>query len=308
MRLRQVRCFVAVARLGSFTAAAKALRLSQPSLGVHVRQLEQRYGVVLFNRHARGVTLTAAGELLLKQAEALLEEADRTETVLRAMGGAAPLSVTLGMTPTAEATLAPDLLQRCTAERPRVKLVLVQGLTAELRRRTEAGEIDAALCYGPYEGEPKALLPLYSEDLYLVGLAEALGQRRSIAFAALEQVPLVLDRRFQAMRRLIEDVAAATGVPLDVRQEVEPVDVKRALIRRHGCFTIVPYGLFLEEIRQGQMAARRITNPPLRRTMYLARRKGLPAEISGLLTAWLDDIVAAAIASGEVRWRRCIRR
>ena len=49
-----------------------------------------------------------------------------------------------------------------------------------------------------------------------------------------------------------------------MRHELEAVDVERALIRRHGCFTIVPYGLSLEEIRQGRTAARRITDPPLR--------------------------------------------
>ena len=86
-------------------------------------------------------------------------------------------------------------------------------------------------------------------------------------------MPLVLERCSQAIRQLIEDVTAASEVSLDVRQEMEPVKVKRALIRSHGYFTIVPYGLFLEEIRQGRMTARRISNPPLRRTNDFLRKR-----------------------------------
>jgi LysR family transcriptional regulator, nitrogen assimilation regulatory protein len=303
MLLQQVRCFVAVARRGSFTAAAEAMHLSQPSLGAHIRQLEQRYGVKLYERHARGARLTASGEAFLAQAEALLAEADRAEAVLRTLGPARPFGLKLGVTPTAEAMLAPELLQHCAASGHPIGLQLVQGLSEDLRLRTEAGEIDAALCYAdvPPDGGSGDVVPLYSEHLFLVG-PQALGHRRSIPFAELVGVPLMLDRRSQALRRLIENVAAARGLSLQV-QEVEPVDVKRALIRRHGGYTIVPYGLFFDEIRQGQMGAVRIANPPLRRTMYLVRRKGLPERPRALLTGWLKEVVRGVVATGDLPWR-----
>lgn len=304
MLLRQVRCFLAVARGGSFSAAARALNLSQPSLGVHIRQLEQRYRVRLFERGARGARLTPAGERLLPRAEALLAEAEGVEALLRELGQATPLTLTLGVTPTAEATFAHDLLRRSSGAGPPVSLVLVPGLSEELRRRTEAGELDAALCYGGLEDEwAGTVLPLYEEDLFLVGPPAVLEPGRPVPFAELARFPLVLERRFQALRRLIDGVAAAEGVRLDVRQEAEPASVKRALIRQHGCSTIVPYGLFIDDIRLGRMAAHRIVDPPLRRTMYLVRRRNLPAPVSALLTGWLDEIVRETIAADELHWR-----
>lgn len=304
MLLRQIRCFVAVARTGSFSAAAEAMNLSQPSLGVHVRNLEERYKVQLFHRHARGATPTAAGHALIKSAESLLAEADGIEDFMRTIGRSTPRTVTLGMTPTAEATLAPDLIQRSMLEHPQLSLTVVQGLSDDLRRRTEIGKIDAALLYGATTGEQSGLLPLYTEDLYLVGQPASLGPKRSIRFQELARYKLTLDRRFQALRRLIDETAAAQGVSLIVEREVEPVEVKRALINRHGCFAIVPYGLYLDEVKLGRMGARRIVAPKLQRTMYLLLRKQLPPSLAGLLTGWIQDAVGSAVASTELRWRR----
>jgi LysR family nitrogen assimilation transcriptional regulator len=199
--------------------------------------------------------------------------------------------------------LVPDLLQRCATGAHPVKLTLVQGLSAALRQKVEMGELDVALCYGAMDEGGKGLIPLFSEDLYLVGKPAALHSRQPIAFTELSRFPLTLDRKRQTIRLLIEETASAHGVALDVQQEVELVDVKRALIQRHGCFTIVPYGLFLEEIRQGRMGARHIANPSLPRTMYVARKVGLSEPLFGLLVGWLHEIVRNMITEGELPWR-----
>lgn len=302
MLLRKIRCFLEVARRGSFTAAAQHLRLSQPSLGSHIREIEERYGIVLFDRHGRGATLTAAGRALLPLAESLVAEAERTESALRAMRGDQPGRLLLGVTPTAQATLAPELLQRCAAQRPGTELVLIPGLSHDLRRQIDEGQIDAALFYGVPEGATARLRPLYSEDLYLVGKAGALGRRRTVAFADLPGFPLLLERRHQVFRVLLEALATEHGLTLDVRHEVEPVDAKRALIRRYGVFAVAPLGLFLDEIRRGEMGAWRIISPHLRFTLYLARRVDLPEPLATALAGWLDESVTSIVQAGELHW------
>ena len=173
----------------------------------------------------------------------------------------------------------------------------------DLRRLTEVGELDAALCYGGLSHERvEGHWPLFSEDLFLVGPAKSFGARRTISFEELVDVPLTLDRRSQAIRRLVDEVAEEKNVKLTVRHETEPVDVKRVLIRRHGHFSIVPFGLFSDEIAQGTMSALRIVKPPLRRSMYLVCRKGLPTHVSAYLLKGLGRIVAAAIETGQFRW------
>lgn len=305
MLLKKIQCFVCVARQGSFTAAARILHLSQPSLGEHIRALEERYGVVLFDRHARGVRLSPAGQRFLHQAETLLQEADRTEMALRALGGGNTGRLLLGITPTPQATLAPGLLQRCARDSPGIELVLSQGLSDDVRRLTALGQLDAALCYAPSGTAAQGLTPLYSEHLYLVGRAGALGRRRSVRFDELPAYKLTLERRTQVFRRHLDEVARREGLLLDVEHEVEPVDVKRALIRRHGAFTVVPYGLFFSEISNGEMGAWRIVSPSLQFTLHLALRPGLPDHLSALLIRWLGEGIREIIAAGELRWESC---
>lgn len=299
--LRKVRCFVAVARTGSFTAAADALGLSQPALGVQVRALEARCGVALFERHGRGARPTRAGRDFLPFAEALLAEAERTEAALRALGGARVDPLRLGMAPTAQATLAPGLLQGSAAQAFFADLQIVEGLSDDLKRRTERGEIDAALCYGLPDEAGARMLPLYSESLHLVGRPAAI-RGPTVTFAALQGLPLMLERRYQVFRRLIEGVAAARGIALDARHEVEPTEIKRALIHQYGHFAIAPYGLFQAEIRRGEMAAWQITAPTLDVTLFLALRPGLAAPFRRALAGWIAGCVGA-MAAEDLRWR-----
>jgi hypothetical protein len=123
---------------------------------------------------------------------------------------------------------------------------------------------------------PAGSRALYTEDLYLVGKSGALGRRKTVPFDDLPSVPLLLERRYQVFRCAVEAVAVERGLTLDVRHEVEPVDAKRALIRRFGVFAVAPLGLFGDEIKRGEMGAWRIVSPSLRLTLYLARRAGLP--------------------------------
>ena len=218
------------------------------------------------------------------------------------MRGDQPGRLLLGVTPIAQATLAPELLQRCVAERPGTELVLIPGLSHDLRRQIEAGQIDAALYYSLPGVASGQLRPLYSEDLYLVGKPGALGRRRTVEFADLPGFPLLLERRYQVFRGLLESLAAERGLTLDVRHEVEPVDAKRALIRRSGVFAVAPLGLFLDEIRRGEMGAWRIVSPHMRFTLYFARRADLPEALSTALIGWLDESVSAIIEAGELRW------
>ncbi len=87
MELQQLRCFVAVADHGSFTRAAQALTLSQPTLSQSVSKLETEFGTELFQRTSRGAALTSAGEILLESVRKVLESVDHTQAAVDAIHG-----------------------------------------------------------------------------------------------------------------------------------------------------------------------------------------------------------------------------
>ncbi|MFT8242801.1 LysR substrate-binding domain-containing protein [Roseomonas sp. BN140053] len=302
MLLRQLRCFVAVARTRSFTAAAAGLHLSQPALGGHVRRLEERLGVVLFERHAKGARLTEAGRAFLPRAEAVLDAAEAAERSVDGFRAAPPRPVSLGVTPTPGQALVPELIQAGAAPDAALRLELRQGLSDELAAQVAAGTLDAALCYDP-AAEGLTATPLFAEDLFLVGRPEVIGPGEEIALAELPRIPLVLDRPPHGTRRLIDALAAAEGVRLNVRLEIEPSDMKRAVMRADGgCGSLVPFGLFLDEIAAGRMRARRVVRPRIRRTLFLLLRRALPAEQAAQLAALLRPLVQRRIAEGALGW------
>jgi len=301
MDLRQLRYFLAIAEAGSFTAAARRLHVSQPALGYQVKQLEERHGLALLERHSRGVALTPAGAILADHARRIFAEVEAAEGALAALRAAPAAALTLGVAPTPGRALAPDLVA-ASASGAEARLALREGLSDELARAVAAGELDAALCYDPLGTERLEAIPLYTEDLYLVGAPGVVGGSGDINFAEVSRLPLVVDGRFQAGRRLIEAAAREKGLRLDMI-EAEAVTVKRELLVRHGRCSIVPLGLFFEEIRAGQLAARRVVSPTIGRTLVLLLRRGLDPLRAAALEQALRPLVAQRIASGELAWR-----
>jgi LysR family nitrogen assimilation transcriptional regulator len=304
MMLQQIRCFIAVAEAGSFTAAAKVLHLSQPALGGHVRNLEASLGVALLERHSRGVVLSPAGQAFLdagRRVMAALEEARATVEPFHAR----VVRVALGITPTSGKTLVPDLLMDGAAQQPEMQFHLRAGLSDELRQLLIAtSELDAAFCYDPEPHDALTIYPLYEEDLFLVGVPRLVNTADGpLPQAELHSFPLVLDHRFHAMRRMIEDAARERGVALQVRVEAEPTEVKRALVMQRSNCTVVPYGLFMEEIARGALCARRIVDPPLSRTLALVTRRRLPALVGPRLVALVRSIAERKVVEGGFGWR-----
>src|SRR5262252_8910490 len=180
--LRQIRYFVAVAKSGSFSAAAQIAHVSQPSLCVQMKQLEQELGAKLLSRHARGVELTAAGVAFLPHATAALNAAHAAE-------------ISLGVTPTSGRALVADLLCKCKESARAPRLLFREGLSDELWKLVAEGELDAAICYDPSDAPTVRIVPLYREDLFLVGPRNILPDANAVDRAALGNFPLVLGYR-----------------------------------------------------------------------------------------------------------------
>ena len=301
--LRQLRYFGAVARARSFSTAARMLNVSQPALGLQVRELEARLGVQLLARHARGVELTAVGQVFLARSEEVLETLQRAQDSVAEFRTQPGRDILLGVTPTIGRALFEELLLASGDPAGAYVVILREGLTSELLRLLRDGEAQAAFCYDPPADPLYGSWPLFEEDLVLVGRFESEGQPGdTLNIGDLPGYPLALGARQDASRQAIERCAAAHGVTLNVRVEIAPVSLKREMLIRRGLSTIVPYGLFLPEILAGQLEFRRI-QPSIRRTMALAIRSDLPEAAARHVLGLARDAVAAEVERGALGWR-----
>ncbi len=302
--LRQIRYLAATAQYGNFAEAARRLHISQPAVFSQIKQLEDLLGASLLVRYPRGIELTKAGEVFLEHARVALGELDNavravTEAIKPVLAGEIPL----GMPPSVGRALFVDLLGDVKARAPDAKLLLREAFSDDLWNLVVRGELAAAFIYDPKPAASLKIMPLYEEDLYLVGTPEVVGHLPDeIGREALDELELVLDNRCHSSRFLIEQSCTEEGIDVSSALEVDSVAMKREMILHRGYCSIVPYGLFHEEIQSGALHARHIT-PCLRRTVGLAIHRDASTVIESLLLPIIQSHIERVIRHKTLGWR-----
>lgn len=305
LSLRQLQYFVAVAKTGSFTAAAERLNVSQPAIGIQVKQLEDRLGVTLFERHSRGVDLTGAGAVYLGYAETALETLAEAEFALEQFRDSDPARVRMGVTPTIERTLLPLLFFKAALPEIEIRIDLDEGFSDQLHQRVLDGTLDCAFCYDPQPDPRVNIMPLYREDLHLVGPAAVVGADTTpVDFASLEGMPLVLSPQPSRLRSMVEEAAAGVGCTLTPAMEFSLAGLKREVLLRYAYCALSPYGLFLQDIENGELTARRVVNPQMARTMHFVVNRKLPARIAQRLQTLIRELIDESLDAGTMKWIR----
>jgi LysR family transcriptional regulator, hydrogen peroxide-inducible genes activator len=193
LSLRDIEYVVAIADTGSFTAAAEHCGVSQPSLSGQVRKVEALLGLRLFERTGREVRTTAAGAGLIEQARNVLGEARRLIDMARTLNDPLAEPLRLGVIATLAPYLVPHLLGPLRGRFPDLRLILREGLTAELSSLLVSGQLDAVLLSLPVEDDRLAAHAILFEPF--VGICPAgspLAGRPRVAMSDLDTDDLLL--------------------------------------------------------------------------------------------------------------------
>ena len=163
MTLTELKYIVAVAREKHFGKAAAACFVSQPTLSVAVKKLEDELELKLFERSAGEVTVTPLGDEIVRQAQSVLEQAAEIKEI--AKRGKDPLGgpLKLGVIYTIGPYLLPDLVRQNIALTPQMPLMLQENFTVRLLEMLRTGEIDCAILAEPFPDTGLAIAPLYDE-------------------------------------------------------------------------------------------------------------------------------------------------
>ena len=193
MTLTELKYIVAVAREKHFGKAAEACFVSQPTLSVAIKKLEDELEVKLFERSANEVTVTPLGEEIVRQAQSVLEQAASIKEI--AKRGKDPLAgpLKLGVIYTIGPYLLPDLVRQAISRNPQMPLMLQENFTVKLLEMLRTGEIDCAIMAEPFPDTGLAIAPLYDEPfLAAVPRNHALAQLETITSEALKQETMLL--------------------------------------------------------------------------------------------------------------------
>jgi len=193
MTLTELKYIVAVAREKHFGKAADACYVSQPTLSVAIKKLEEELDVKLFERSANEVTVTPLGEEIVRQAQSVLEQAANIKEI--AKRGKDPLAgpLRLGVIYTIAPYLLPDLVRQTIAHTPQMPLMLQENFTVKLLEMLRTGEIDCAIMAEPFPDTGLAIAPLYDEPfLAVVPAAHALAKLETVSAELLKSETMLL--------------------------------------------------------------------------------------------------------------------
>ena len=291
--VRQLRYFASVVRHQSLTKAAEALHLAQPALGLQIRKLEDELGVQLLMRHSRGVVPTEAGLHLVERATAILGELEATRQSVKNFSKSLGGRITLGMAPSIAAMLAQPLVQRVAQLHPEVTLAVFVELNPILAEWVEAERLDLAVGHELLSSPRLAGTRILEEELYLVrSNADHHIPTGDIPFSELAGIPLILPAASFAVRSLLDEIASAQGVELQVRFEMNSVELLREVAADGLGATVLTHGAVRRDCENGRLITNRIIAPVINRTAelaYSARRPRSRVELA--VGALLRDIV-----------------
>lgn len=272
MEIHQLRYFVAVAELASFTKAARRCGVSQPSLSQQVQKLEQDLGQPLLDRFGRRVRLTEAGQAFYERSAAILEAVDEAKACLLDGDDWQRGTVSIGAIHTVAPYLLPEIVQRFTRRFPQAQVAVEERFTEALVERCVAGDLDVAVVALPIVEKRLRVAPLFKERLLAaLPATSALAGRKRVALEQVIREPfLLLDEMHCFGRQTLQICADRDCMPAISCRTAQLLTVQEMVALGQGV-SLVPE-MASRVNRDGRCVYRSLSGPPIEREIAIIWR------------------------------------
>lgn len=284
--LAQIRSFVAIAKAGSFTGAARTIHLSQPALTVQIRQLELLLGVRLIDRDTRSVNLTRIGRELAPIFERVLHELDSVIAGAQQLASKRHGVVRLACLPSFAASVLPPAIVAFRRQHPAVQFVLRDGVGGKVVALVKADAVDFAIAGGEIEDPELAANILMRDRLHAVYRSpHALDREKTITAEALARHPLILMDEDSTVRaitnRAFREAACAVKPVIEATYMATAVGMVRV-----GLGVALLPSTANESRPTGRLKSRPIAGKNFERPIFVVRKAGrtLPPTSDAFLT------------------------
>jgi len=242
MELRQLEHFVAVAEDRSFTRAAKRMNIVQSGLSMSIRSLEEELGTKLFERSARGVVLTSAGEAMLPEARRAISAVDSARVAVDATQGLLRGSLAVGVAQASDPGRIARLLGRFHDDYPGVTVRVIQGSAATLIAGLASGEIDLALYGKPLDApSPITAITLLKAPFVLACSPEhPVAVRDRVTLKELGNEPFIDMNTGWASRQLTDRAFGQAGIKRNIVCELDDVVLLMQMVEEGLGVAIMP--------------------------------------------------------------------
>lgn len=306
MDVVQLRTLICVAELGSLSKAADRLNIAQPALSRQVRLLENELGVVLFERHGRGMVVTDIGREVVEHAARIIAELEAIRETTSDASSSFRGKVTIGMTPTCGEIMTVPLVRKIQEIHPRLGLRFTSAFSGYLLDWLQRGELDLAVIYDTKPRPSLRIIPLMVETLmYVTGGSQVIESDRAWTFQEVSSQNLILPSPRHGLRAILDECARQVGVTLSASIEADSFSAMIALVSNGMGSTVLPLAAIFPLVQNGTVIARPIVDPTPSRKLILVypadRAVGSAARFVGeSFVSIAADLVQRGIWSGHL--------
>lgn len=294
MNLNQLRIFHAAARLKSFTRTAEKLYLTQPGISKHIRQIEDYYGVKLFDRIGKKVILTQAGETLFETTKAVFEQIDEAKLKIDDLRGLRGGKLVIGASVTVGVYLLPQVLSQFILKYPDILLSTDISLSREVEEKVLNNRNDIGIVGHDIKDDRLATNRLMTDELLvIVPCHHTWSTRKNIQLDDLLHQTFIVAREGSGTRKTVEDLLNAKGIVLKSKMEFGNTEgVKKAVEAGLG-ISIVSKHVITREVSQNLLCAIPLSGINTKREFNIIYLK--EKYLSDLLKAFLGFLLTAEV-------------
>lgn len=252
MTIRHLRIFIAVTDTGKMSAAAKKLFISQPTVSQAIKELEEHYGGLLFERLSKKLYITPRGKKLLSYARSIVKQFDDMEEMMLRENYVE--TIRIGATITVGNCLLGEVIHEFKKRSPRTEIYSYVNNTKDVEEHLLTSELDIAIVEGTVKSPDLISLPKVNDFLVLIcSPKHPFAQRDTIRLEELGTERFAMRERGSGTRALFEGYMLDKGVPLRIALEANSSDTIKKAVIDNQCLAVISVRLVEEEIKNGKL-------------------------------------------------------
>jgi DNA-binding transcriptional LysR family regulator len=277
MDLRRLEVFAKVAELGSFSRAAEALFLTQPTISEHIRALELEVGLPLLDRLGRGATPTPAGRVLLDYARRILKLAEEARQAIDHFQGRMSGTLVVGGSTIPGEYVLPALMGQFKSKYPDIAITLRVASSRQVSEWVDEGRVEVGVV-----GAEPALRSLTARELMtdelvvVVPAGHPWAGRKTVALADVRSEPLIVREQGSGSREALERALREAGTDLDAFRlagEIGSTQAVKQAVRAGVGITIISRRAVEDECRAGLVSCVKVRDLKVARSFYLVTHR-----------------------------------
>ena len=271
--------FYTVAKRLSFTKAAAELYVTQPAVTKHIQELEHHFGTALFDRRGNQISITTAGNTLLRHAETIMATYRQLEFDMNALKGQSGGTLRVGASTTVAQYVIPPVLARFHEQSADVSISLLSGNTEQIEQQLLNDTIDLGLVEGRTHHSDIRYTPFVKDELVLICRADhPLADRDEITLDELRAIPIVLRERGSGSLEVIEHALRGVGLrltDLTIEMQLGSTESIKSYLSSSRCMAFVSVFAVPHELQAGTLKIVDVQGLSIQRDLYSIQLQGV---------------------------------